>query len=152
MQQVFWLILAAAIVGLLWYMIEAPGVSYSGPLKPVTEDEVQLVENLRRHVIAIASREHNQFQFAELEASARYIERTFEGYGYRVEAHRIEAPAGEVRNIEVEVKGAALASEIIVVGAHYDAVVGAVGANDNASGVAAVLELARLFREAKPAR
>jgi Zn-dependent M28 family amino/carboxypeptidase len=57
-----------------------------------------------------------------------------------------------VRNIEVEVEGAALASEIIVVGAHYDSVVGAVGANDNGSGVAAVLELARLFREAKPAR
>ena len=31
-------------------------------------------------------------------------------------------------------------------------VVGAVGANDNGSGVAAVLELARLFKESKPAR
>ena len=87
---------------------------------------------------------------AELEASARYIERTFEGYGYRVETHRIATPAGEVRNVEVEVKGAALASEIIVVGAHYDSVVGAVGANDNGSGVAAVLELARLFRRRSP--
>jgi len=152
LQQVFWLALAAAIAGLLWYMINAPGVSYSGPLKPVTGDEVQLAENLSRHVIAIASREHNQFQFAELEASARYIERTFEGYGYSVDTHRIATPAGEVRNVEVEVRGAALASEIIVVGAHYDSVVGAVGANDNGSGVAAVLELARLFREAKPAR
>jgi hypothetical protein len=148
----FWLILAAAIAGLLWYMIRAPGVSYSGPLKPVTGDEVQLVENLSRHVIAIASREHNQFQSAELEASARYIERTFEGHGYSVDTQRIATPAGEVRNVEVEVRGAALASEIIVVGAHYDSVVGAVGANDNGSGVAAVLELARLFREAKPAR
>ena len=150
--MLFWLTLAAATAWLLWYMTTVPGTSYSGPLKPLTADETRLAENLRHHVIAIASREHNQFRFAELEASARYIERTFEGYGYRVQVQRIEAPAGEVRNIEVEVKGAALASEIIVVGAHYDSVVGAVGANDNGSGVAAVLELARLFMEAKPAR
>ena len=151
-RMLFWLTLATVIAWLLWYMTTAPGVSYSGPLKPLTGEEARLAENLRHHVIAIASREHNQFQFAELEASALYIERTFEGYGYRVEALRIEAPAGEVRNIEVEIKGSALASEIIVVGAHYDSVDGAVGANDNGSGVAAVLELARLFREAKPAR
>ena len=150
--MLFWLTLAAATAWLLWYMTTVPGVSYSGPLKPLTADETRLAENLRHHVIAIASREHNRFRFAELEASARYIERTFEDYGYLVQAQRIEAPAGEVRNIEMEIKGAALASEIIVIGAHYDSVIGAVGANDNGSGVAAVLELARLFREAKPAR
>ena len=107
-RTLFWLaLLAAATAWLLWYMTAMPGVSYSGPLKPLTGDETRLAKNLRRHVIAIASREHNQFRFAELEASARYIERTFEGYGYRVQAHR--APAGEVRNIEVEVgRGACL--------------------------------------------
>jgi len=31
----------------------------------------------------------------------------------------------------------------VVVGAHYDSAQGAVGANDNGSGVAALLELAR---------
>ena len=36
--------------------------------------------------------------------------------------------------------------EVIVVGAHYDSARGTPGANDNASGVAAVLELARLLR------
>jgi Zn-dependent M28 family amino/carboxypeptidase len=151
-RMLFWLTLAAAIAWLLWYMTAAPGVSYSAPQKPLNGDEARLAENLRRHVVAIASREHNQLRFAELEAAASYIERTFEGYGHRVEAQRIETPDGEVRNIEVEIKGADLASEIIVVGAHYDSVVGAVGANDNGSGVAAVLELARLLREAKPAR
>ena len=61
---------------------------------------------------------------------------------------------GEVRNVEVEVKGSARASEIVIVGAHYDSVLGAPGANDNGSGVAAVLELARLVQklEARRAR
>jgi Zn-dependent M28 family amino/carboxypeptidase len=52
----------------------------------------------------------------------------------------------------VEVKGGARASEIVIVGAHYDSVLGAPGANDNGSGVAAVIELARLFAAEKPAR
>ncbi len=45
-------------------------------------------------------------------------------------------------NIEAEVAGN---DEIIVVGAHYDTVIGSPGADDNASGVAAVIELARAF-------
>jgi Zn-dependent M28 family amino/carboxypeptidase len=36
-------------------------------------------------------------------------------------------------------------NEIVVIGAHYDSVSGSPGANDNGSGVAALLELARLF-------
>ena len=44
-----------------------------------------------------------------------------------------------------EVRGTELPDEIIVVGAHYDSVAGTVGANDNASGVAATLVLARSF-------
>src|SRR5260370_33413356 len=51
-----------------------------------------------------------------------------------------------VRNIDVTVEPAAQNAdpEVIVVGAHYDSVSGSPGANDNASGAAAVLELARL--------
>src|SRR6185437_3258892 len=41
-------------------------------------------------------------------------------------------------------------SEIIEIGAHYDSVVGCPGANDNGSGTATVLELARLMAHTKP--
>lgn len=152
LRMFFWLALGAATAWLLWYMVKVPGASYSGALKPITAEEKLLADNLRRHVAAIASREHNLFRPDELEASARYIERTFSGLGYAVGTQRYQSGPGEVRNIEVEVAGGARAGEIVVVGAHYDSVVGAVGANDNGSGVAAVIELARLFRDAKPAR
>ncbi|MBI2294490.1 MAG: M20/M25/M40 family metallo-hydrolase [Betaproteobacteria bacterium] len=133
-------------------MVKVPGVSWSGALKPITAEEKLLADNARRHVAAIASREHNLFRPDELEASARYIERAFSGLGYAVGTQRYQPGPGEVRNIEVEVPGGARAGEIVVVGAHYDSVMGAVGANDNGSGVAAVIELARLFRDVKPAR
>ncbi len=148
----FWTLLAAATAWLLWYMVTVPGKSYSGALKALTAEEAELRDNLRRHVAAVASREHNVFHFAELEAAAQYIERALAGFGHRVEAQRFTTSVGEVRNIEVEIKGATRAQEIIVVGAHYDSVFGAPGGNDNGSGVAAVIELARLFRSAQPAR
>lgn len=157
--MIFWLALAAATVWLLWYMVKVPGASYAGALEPLTGEEQLIAANLRRHIAAIASREHNVFHAAELEASAQYIEKTLAGLGHALAAQRYTVPdnqrvsrPAEVRNIEVELRGGARASEIVIVGAHYDSVLGAPGANDNGSGVAAVLELARLLKDAKPAR
>jgi len=152
LRMIFWLILAAATTWLLWYMVAVPGASYRGALEPLTPDENQVAGNLRKHVAAVASREHNLFRYAELEAAAQYIEKTLAGLGYAVATQRYTVQAKEVRNIEVEIKGGDRASEIVVVGAHYDSVAGAPGANDNGSGVAAVLELARQLKDAKPAR
>jgi hypothetical protein len=152
-RMVFWLTLAAAIAGLLWYMVSVPGASHSGPLKPLTGDERELAASLREHVTVIASREHNVFRLPMLEQAAQYIENAFDKAGYHpVATQRFQSGPAEVRNIEVEVKGGARAGEIIVVGAHYDSVAGAPGANDNGSGVAALLELARLAFGSRPAR
>ena len=118
--MLFWLALAAAIAWLLWYMVKVPGASYSGALKPLSAEEQLMAEHLRRHVAAIASREHNLWTRPALEDAARYIERTLASFGHSVETQRFAAAAGEVRNVEVEVKGASRAAEIIVVGAHYD--------------------------------
>jgi Zn-dependent M28 family amino/carboxypeptidase len=133
-------------------MVKVPGISYAGALKPLTQEEQALAARLRVHIEAIASREHNFLKAAELEAAAQYIEKALAGTGRPVATQRFLSGPAEVRNIEVEMPGGALAAEIIVVGAHYDSVVGAPGANDNGSGVAAVIELARLFAGERPAR
>ncbi len=150
--MIFWLTLAVATAWLLWYMVKVPGASYSGALKPLTGEEQVIAGNLRRHVAAIASREHNFLKAAELEAAARYIEKALAGSGLAVATQHFLSGPAEVRNVEVEIRGGARASEIVIVGAHYDSVPGAPGANDNGSGVAAVIELARLFAAEKPAR
>jgi Zn-dependent M28 family amino/carboxypeptidase len=49
-------------------------------------------------------------------------------------------------NIECEVRGD---DEIIVIGAHYDSVIGSPGADDNATGVAAVISLAKRIRDSR---
>jgi Zn-dependent M28 family amino/carboxypeptidase len=151
-RVLFWLTVTAAIAGLLWYMVGVPGTSHSGMLKPLAADEKEIAGNLREHVTVIASREHNVFRLALLEQAAQYIENAFDKAGYPVAVQRFTSGPAEVRNIEVEVKGGARASEIVIVGAHYDSVAGAPGANDNGSGVAAVLELARQMRGSRPER
>jgi Zn-dependent M28 family amino/carboxypeptidase len=63
------------------------------------------------------------------------------GYTVTEQTYAIEGEA--VSNIEADLVGSASADGAVIVGAHYDSVDGTVGANDNATGVAATLELAR---------
>jgi len=152
------LIAAVAVVigGATYYMTGVPGRSYRGPLPPLTDDERALAPRLKGHIVAIASREHNVAHYDELEKSARYIEATLESYGYAVTRQSFDADdyvsgVKSVRNIEVVIapRDAGPATETIVVGAHYDSAPGAPGANDNGSGAAAVIELARLLGDLK---
>jgi Zn-dependent M28 family amino/carboxypeptidase len=57
-----------------------------------------------------------------------------------------------VANLEGVLEGGAKAKEVVVVGAHYDTAAGGPGADDDASGVAAMLAIARALSPSKPAR
>jgi peptidase M28-like protein len=143
------LLLLAAAYGVLHYMTGVPGRSHSGPLPALTDDERALAVVLKRHIETIAAREHNLRRYDELEKAARYIEATLASYGYSVGKQEFFFDDNAVRNIDVVIEPRADMSdpEVIVVGAHYDSVVGSPGANDNGSGTAAVIELARLLRD-----
>ncbi len=82
-----------------------------------------------------------------LESAALWIESTLGGgnIGYQVERQTYDVGDREVRNLVAELPGRSHRSEIVVVGAHYDTVPGSPGANDNGSGVAALVALARAF-------
>jgi Zn-dependent M28 family amino/carboxypeptidase len=82
-----------------------------------------------------------------LEAAARYVEERLRELGYEVTYQSYAAPGGQpVRNLIVEKPGREIPEEIIIVGAHYDTVPLTPGADDNASGVAGLIELARLLK------
>ena len=151
----FWLALlvpAAALAALLWCMVAMPGRTWRGPLPPADDDLQRLAGRLRSHVEAVGAREHNVWALAELEAAAAYIERELAAAGHAVRREEFRSYVAPVRNILTEVRGGSRPDEIVVVGAHYDSVRGAPGANDNGSGVAAVLALAHAFRDWRPAR
>jgi hypothetical protein len=143
------LALAAAGYGALHYMTAVPGKPHRGAMPPLTPKEAALAASLKRHIATIAAREHNVAHYDELEKVARYIEAALASLGYAVGGQEFSADGKLVRNIDVTVEPARGKSdpEVIVVGAHYDSAPGSPGANDNASGAAAVIELARLLRD-----
>lgn len=98
---------------------------------------------LRRHVTTLTSRSRSADDPASLDAAATYIEQTFRTTGTRVESQRFTARKKQYRNVIAHfgpTHGAA-----IIVGAHYDAFGRLPGADDNASGTAGLLELARIL-------
>src|SRR5262245_24510077 len=142
------LALLAAGYGALHYMTAVPGTPYRGAPTPLTEEEAALAAVLERHLATIAAREHNVAHYDELEKVARYIEATLASMGYAVGRQEFVADGKPVRNIDATIEPAGASDpEVIVIGAHYDSVRGSPGANDNGSGTAAVLELARLLRD-----
>jgi Zn-dependent M28 family amino/carboxypeptidase len=99
----------------------------------------------------VAAREHNLSHLAAYEAVARHIERSLGELGYPVERQPLDAVQGRIGNLAAEIRGSARTPGTVIVGAHYDSVAGSPGANDNGSGVAATLELARMLRDWTPA-
>ena len=135
---------------------QVPGKSFAGRLPAMTEEETRLAEGLRGHVQKIAGDigERNVWRYEELNASVEYMTRALRDAGYdEVARQPFEAGGKTVVNLEAVLKGGgARADEILVVGAHYDSVRGCPGANDNGTGVAAVLEMARIMAQDRPER
>ena len=102
---------------------------------------------LGEHIQTLAGTigERNIWQYAALRRAADYITDGFRAFGYAPRAQGFEVHRVPVENIEAVLAGSSTARPAIVVGAHYDTVQGCPGANDNATGVAAVLEIARRF-------
>jgi len=143
----------ALLVLLWWFGMRMPGknVSKAGPLSP---DEVLLREELRADVQKLAAEigERNMPHHAQLNAAADFIEDSFSRAGLRTRRDSYEIRGQPCHNIEAEISGSQGGSppQIVIIGAHYDSVFGSPGANDNGTGVAAMLALARRFASAKP--
>ena len=113
-----------------------------------------LEQRLQMHVEQLAGQigERNVWRPQALHAAAEYIRSAWHQLGYEVHAQGYDVEGVWSENLEIEIQGGARASEIVLVGAHYDTVRGSPGADDNASGVAALLEIARLLSAMKPER
>lgn len=130
------LLLTAAYV----WIVSMPGESRARSIAPRSTDTA----GLRRHVhtLAVSIGERHVGKMAQLDRTADYVVEQFQHIGLPVSNHVYTAYGKQFRNVVAELSGDT--NEIIVIGAHYDSVPGSPAANDNASGVAALLELAAL--------
>ncbi len=135
-------------------MIRMPGSSFPGPLPALTAAQTALGEELRRDVTHLAADigERNLFHHGALERAAEWIEAQLTHAGYTPQRQTFQVDGQPCHNIEVQIEGNDHHNEVVVIGAHYDSAPGTPGANDNASGTAALLALARRLRETPHAR
>ncbi|MDD5432039.1 MAG: M28 family peptidase [Candidatus Omnitrophica bacterium] len=122
------------------------GLNFTATKKRPKPKDARIAERLKAHVHKLSEEigERNLDHYPKLEQAAEYIARKLEYYDYTVKFQEYFLEGKAVKNIVARKKGSVLPDGIIVVGAHYDTVA-TPGADDNASGVAVVLELARIL-------
>lgn len=104
-------------------------------------------ERLRRSLQTIVGERSPFSGQLHLAAVENFIEAEFKSYGLDVEIEPFSY-AGETFHNVVARLGPQDKEPLVVLGAHFDAVIGTPGADDNASGVAVLLETARLLSQA----
>ena len=115
------------------------------PVVPVRDvSSARLEAHVRKLSEEFAPRDYSHPE--NLNRCADYIAAHFEEAGGRVARQRFSVISGEYQNV-LATWGPA-GTPRIVVGAHYDSAMDTPGADDNASGVAGLIELAHLLRDA----
>ncbi|HBB33314.1 MAG TPA: aminopeptidase [Cyanobacteria bacterium UBA8803] len=148
------IILSIAIIWGWFVMIQMPGTSYQGELPPLSQKEIALQDALRWDVEKLAGEigRRNSIYYEGLTDAANFLTTSLTQVGYQVHRQAYAINNQTYYNLEVEILGTEKPDEIVVIGGHYDSVYISPGANDNGTGAAATLALARLFADKKPAR
>ncbi|UUO06424.1 M28 family metallopeptidase [Blastopirellula sp. J2-11] len=115
----------------------------------MTIDSTEIREHLVKHVdclaglIGIRTLHHP----AAIEATIAYITQQWTASGYEVQQQSYDALEAQATNLIVETRGSKRPEQIVLLGAHYDSTPTTPGADDNASAVAVMLEVARILAE-----
>jgi len=149
------LVLLALPLALITVMISRwlgmPGRSHSGPLDPLDDAARALAASLESDVRELSEGigERNVARPEALQRATSFVERGLARSGLPVQRQSFLVSGVECSNLEVEIAGSRRPQQIVVVGAHYDSAIGTPGADDNASGTAALLALAKRLRSRK---
>jgi hypothetical protein len=147
------LVLLAGLAVLLAYPVFKIRCSRSVfPPPPAAAPEE--IRKLREHVEVLSERigPRSILDYENIEAARRYLAAALQALGCEPVLQTYEYRGRPYSNLIVTIPGTDKKDETVLVGAHYDTVVGTPGADDNASGVAVLLELCRLLRDSKPLR
>jgi pimeloyl-ACP methyl ester carboxylesterase len=141
------LLLAVFLLYSLLKIREMPSVVLP-PAPPVRD--TPLYRHVEQLSVRIGSR--SVFEYDRLAAAKDYILACIKGMGYSPAEQAVPYRGRDFHNIIVTLPGKDPRRGVVVIGAHYDTVAGTPGADDNASAVAVLLEMARLLKDAAPER
>lgn len=135
----------ASVWGALFYMTTMPATSHDSDAPPLSSAERLAAQRLQRDVLHLATTigPRNDEHPDAYRGTASHITRQLEEMGYTPSAYPFETQQGTWPNIEVTIEGTERPGAIVLFAAHYDSCHETPGADDNASGVATLLEMAR---------
>ena len=142
------------LITVLAMMLRMPGAEFRTELLELTHDQQQLANQLKEDVVRLTLNGPRTTRTAfGLQQAALFIEKELGSAGCHVarQTFLVADVKMHCANVEGELLGTIRPEEIIVIGAHYDSA-GNLGADDNASGVAVLLALARRFAKCESAR
>jgi Zn-dependent M28 family amino/carboxypeptidase len=113
-------------------------------------DTRKLHGHVRQLTVDIGSR--SVYEYDKLEATKEYIVSRLKAFGYIPSLQTYTYSGRKYSNVIASIRGAKLPDETVIIGAHYDTVFGTPGADDNASAVATLLEIARALKGFSPDR
>lgn len=133
--------------------------AYPEPPKPVARSlaplaplEQQLREELAAELAQLESLGDRPFDGWNLAAATDHVAARLSSFGYEVKRRGFRFGDAIAQNLEVEVPGLRRGNQVVVVGARLDTNPGSPGADDNASGVAATLVLAKRAQDRRALR
>ena len=126
-----------------WTAAQTMGAKETMPAEATANGD--LIAALRRHVATLSAEigERSVLRGDGLDRARGYVREAFEAAGLTVREQTYEYAGRRVANLIADIPGGRVDELPYIVGAHYDTVIGTPGADDNASAVAVMLELAR---------
>ncbi len=140
-KMIEWFVVLFAASLLLWFVLTGPVL----PIFDAAEFDIADTTNLQQHVISLTN-SPRMAEFENLRPPARYIHKHFKrnaGENGSVYYQPFKTAIGTVNNVIIDFGPDT--KNVLIVGAHYDSWEGMPGADGNASGVAGLIELARLL-------
>jgi hypothetical protein len=147
----FGLAVLGVLVFAFWYLVKCDG-SWGGiPLEAKGLADLSGVrKRLQADVTYLQSlgprNSENDTAYAQLQSCAEWIVQQWQAQGYVVRRRQFMVKGKTYANLEVELPGATLPWQLVIVSAQYDTLPGSPGANNNASGVAALFRLSELLK------
>jgi len=140
-----------------WYMMKCEGNWSGEPLEKKMKTElIEIKKGMEADVDYLQKlgprNSENDKSYKQLRQCEEWIKQRWESQGYFVKKHTFSFKGKEYSNLEIEIKGRTLPSEIIVMSAQYDTLPDSPGANNNGSGIAILFQLSQLLRKHSPDR
>jgi aminopeptidase YwaD len=129
-------------IGVLIFLFFSPLI-LKGDERGVPMEDLISIENLKTHLRNLHFDRNPYDHSAELEQAAQYILLEFSKTGLEAWEDILQWEGRSYKNIVAEKRGTTYPEKMIILGAHYDTVPGSPGADDNASAIAVLLEVAR---------